>query len=163
MTPGDGWQYFIRQIATGDERRVRGRDLSEHQAAIGAAPGQWVGRAAATLGVSGTVTEPQMRALFGEGLHPRADDIIDEQLQAGVDGGRALRAARLGAGFSMFGASQTPLEKTIAEEIGGFEKDAGRAATAAERGLVRRSQGAVAFLAEYRMPPKSGAELDRYI
>ncbi|MFC5643825.1 MobF family relaxase [Kitasatospora cinereorecta] len=163
VTPGDGWQYFIGQIATGDEPRVRGRDLEEHQNAIGVPPGRWVGRAAALLGVDGQVTEPQMRALFGKGLHPRADEITLEQLNAGASAQQVQRATRLGARFPRFGATPTALERAIDGQIAAFEERSGRTATEDERSAARLSQGMQAFRAKYGRAPEDDAELSRFV
>ncbi|MER7671255.1 MobF family relaxase [Kitasatospora sp. NPDC096128] len=163
LTAGDGWRYFARQIATGDELRVGGRDLAEHQRTAGIPPGRWVGRAATVLGVAGTVTEPQMRALYGEGLHPRAEEITAERLRAGDSARKAVRAARLGAAYYQFGSTPTELATAIQGKIAALEARTGRAATAKEQQQARWSEGARAFRAEYRRDPKNGAELGRYI
>ncbi|MET9611695.1 MobF family relaxase [Kitasatospora indigofera] len=162
-TPGDGYRYFMRQITSGDDLRPRGRDLAEHQAALQVPPGRWTGRAAPLLGVEGEVTQAQMRALFGEGLHPRADEIIAEQLRSGATVRQAQRAARLGAGFYQFGQNPTPLAIAIDERTRAFEEHAGRRATDTERRALRRQVGAVAFRAEYEREPASGTELHRFI
>ncbi|MFE2729190.1 MobF family relaxase [Kitasatospora sp. NPDC059327] len=162
-TPGDGYRYFMRQITSGDDPRPRGRDLAEHQAALQVPPGRWTGRASALLGVAGEVTEAQMRALFGEGLHPRADEIIAEQLRAGATVRQAQRAARLGAGFYQFGQKPTALATAIEERTKAWEKDAGRSATDSVRRALRRQVGAVAFRAEYERDPAGGTELHHYI
>ncbi|MGY0466784.1 MobF family relaxase (plasmid) [Kitasatospora sp. cg17-2] len=162
-TPGDGYRYFMRQITSGDHPRPRSRDLAEHQAALEVPPGRWTGRAATLLGVEGEVTEPQMRALFGEGLHPRADEIVTEQLRAGATVRQAQRAARLGAGFYRFGQKPTALAVAIDERIQALEERAGRRATDTERRTLRRQVGAVAFRAEYERDPTGGTELHRFI
>ncbi|WP_051826886.1 MobF family relaxase, partial [Kitasatospora aureofaciens] len=163
LTPGDGWRYFARQITSGDELRVRGRDLAQHQGAAGVPPGRWTGRAAAALGVSGQVTEPQMRALYGEGLHPRAEEITAERLRAGDSPRKAMRAVRLGAAYYQFGTTPTELATAIQGKIAALEARTGRAASEKEKQQARWSEGARAFRAEYRRDPKNGAELGRYI
>ncbi|MFD5921715.1 MobF family relaxase [Kitasatospora sp. NPDC058201] len=163
MTPGNGYVYLMRQIATGDELRTRGRDLAEHQTAAGVPPGQWSGRAAALLGVSGQVTEAQMRALFGEGLHPRADEIITERLRAGDTPRQARNAARLGAGFYQFGQKPTELALAIEQHTKEWEQRTGRPPTTDERRAIRRQTGAKAFKAEFEREPLDGSELNRYI
>ncbi|MFE2912438.1 MobF family relaxase [Kitasatospora indigofera] len=162
-TPGDGYRYFMRQITSGDDLRARGRDLAEHQAALQVPPGRWTGRAASLLGVEGEVTEAQMRALFGEGLHPRADEIIAEQLRSGATVRQAQRAARLGAGFYRFGQQPTPLAVAVDERTKSFEEQAGRRVTDTERRALRRQVGAQAFRVEYERDPAGGVELQRFI
>ncbi|MFE7525788.1 MobF family relaxase [Kitasatospora sp. NPDC057542] len=163
MTPGDGYVYLMRQVASGDDLRPRDRDLAEYQKAGGVPPGHWVGRAAALLGVAGQVTEPQMRALFGEGLHPRADEITAERLRAGATVRQAQRAARLGAAFYGFGQQPTALAVAIEAQTKDWEQRAGRPATVDERRAVRRRVGAQAFRAEFEREPRDGTELNRYI
>ncbi|MER6400118.1 MobF family relaxase [Kitasatospora sp. NPDC001603] len=162
-SPGDGYRYFMRQITSGDDPRPRGRDLTEHQETLQVPPGRWTGRAAAVLGVAGEVTEAQMRALFGEGLHPRADELIAEQLRSGATVRQAHRAARLGAAFYQLGQKPSPLAVAIDERTKAWEKDAGRVATDAERRSLRRQVGALAFRAEYERDPAGGTELHRFI
>ncbi|KXP11583.1 hypothetical protein AXK57_21820 [Tsukamurella pulmonis] len=77
---GDGYTYLLREVATGDQRISAGQSLADYYAIEGCPPGLWGGRGAEILGVSGEVTESQMKALFGEGLHPDADRMIDEYL-----------------------------------------------------------------------------------
>ena len=163
MTPGDGYVYLMRQVASGDELRPRGRDLAQQQKAGGVPPGQWTGRAAALLDVAGQVTEAQMRALFGEGLHPRADEITAERLHAGASVPQAQRAARLGAAFYGFGQQPTALAVVIEKQTTVWEQRAGRPATVDERRAVRRRVGAQAFRAEFEREPRDGTELNRYI
>ncbi|MFJ1936696.1 MobF family relaxase [Kitasatospora sp. NPDC088160] len=163
FTPGDGWLYFKNQIAAGDEPRRRGRDLASQQRERGVPPGRWAGRAAALLGVEGEVTEAQMRSLFGEGLHPRADAITAERLRDGATVRQAMRAARLGAAYYQFGKTPTELAKAVQEQIDRLEKQHGRALTDTERRQVRWKIGGKAFRAEYGRDPADGPELGRYI
>ncbi|MEU9133874.1 MobF family relaxase, partial [Kitasatospora sp. NPDC048540] len=163
MTPGDGYRYFMRQITTGDELRPRGRTLAEHRKSGGVPPGVWTGRAAALLGVAGEVTEAQMAALFGEGLHPRADEITAERLRAGATIRQAQRAARLGAAFYGFGQQPTELAAAIEQRVKEWEQRAGRRARVQERRALRREVGAPAFAAQFGRAPRDGAELNRYI
>ncbi|MFI5534117.1 MobF family relaxase [Kitasatospora sp. NPDC051853] len=103
MTPGDGYLYFESQTASGDQQRPRGCSLSVHQLESGLPAGVWVGSAVGLLGVEGEVTEAQLRALFGEGLHPRADALVDEAIRSGMTAEGALAAAQLGTAFYRFG------------------------------------------------------------
>ncbi|MFD0257523.1 MobF family relaxase [Kitasatospora indigofera] len=102
MSPGDGYRYFERQITSGDQTRPHGCAMSDLQQRAGLPPGVWVGRASELLGVTGEVTEAQLRALFGEGLHPRAEEITAEALRAGARAKAAVGAAKLGTAFYRF-------------------------------------------------------------
>ena len=85
--------YLIRQVAAGDATE-RGRpSLADYYSSKGETPGRWMGRGLAALGApagrdpatplaqlwavpeGSEVREDQMKALFGEGLHPNADRI----------------------------------------------------------------------------------------
>ncbi|TRW79521.1 AAA family ATPase [Mycolicibacterium sp. 018/SC-01/001] len=116
LTAGDGYLYLVRQVAAADDTQ-RGRStLADYYSAKGEAPGRWLGRGLAALSeTSGTdidshvrhdiwsveagsdVGEEQMRALFGEGLHPNADRI--ERFVAGRGVGSQRTAGRLGRKF----------------------------------------------------------------
>src|SRR5213594_3611107 len=94
LTAGDGYLYLIRQVAAADATD-RGRpSLADYYTDKGETPGQWIGRGLAALAKPPSrdpqnplterlfevahrsqVSEEQMKALFGEGLHPNADRI----------------------------------------------------------------------------------------
>lgn len=103
---GDGYTYLTNQVACGDQHKHRGQDLSDYYAQ-GETPGRWMGSGLAELGVEGQVSEAQMKALFGEGLHPDADRLIAERVALYVAAGdspeKAAQAAvadtRLGRRF----------------------------------------------------------------
>lgn len=73
---GDGCTYLTRQVAAGDEGRSPGQQLTDYHTASGNPPGRWVGGGAADLEVTAGVREYQMRALFGRGVHPEAEQIV---------------------------------------------------------------------------------------
>ncbi|WP_147794736.1 MobF family relaxase [Cellulomonas sp. Y8] len=98
---GDGYTYLTRQVATGDVPRQRGEDLSAYYTASGNPPGRWVGEGLDSLGVSGRVTEAQMKALFGEGRHPDADAIERALVAGGASVKDAMAATRLGRRFML--------------------------------------------------------------
>lgn len=61
---GDGWRYLWEQVGGGEDYYLA-------DVARGEAPGRWGGRAAeAELGLGGTVSEEQMRRVFGALSHP---------------------------------------------------------------------------------------------
>jgi len=98
LSAGDGYTYLTRQVASADERRA-GQDLAGYYTATGTPPGRWTGAGAAHLGVRGEVTEAQMQALFGAGLHPDAEDIVTALTAAGAAPEEAHGHARLGRPF----------------------------------------------------------------
>ncbi|KAA0120910.1 exonuclease V subunit alpha [Mycolicibacterium sp. P9-22] len=116
LTAGDGYLYLVRQVAAADSTE-RGRStLADYYSAKGESPGRWLGRGLTALSGTRTagvdpqaresiwavdagsgVDEAQMRALFGEGLHPNADRI--EAYVAGRGIGSQRAASRLGRPF----------------------------------------------------------------
>lgn len=91
---GSGYTYLTRQVACGDVARGAGQSLADYYTAAGAPPGRWTGRGSEALGVSGIVTESQMKALYGDGRHPDSDAIRARQR----DEWERARAEELGYG-----------------------------------------------------------------
>jgi len=78
ISAGTGYLYLVRHTALGDAEPAGERDAAAYYAAQGNPPGRWTGRGAPLLGLAGrTVTEEQMRALFGLGAHPDMDALVD--------------------------------------------------------------------------------------
>ncbi|GAA2378757.1 MobF family relaxase [Streptomyces carpaticus] len=163
LSAGDGYLYYTREIATGDERRSGRRDLSDYYTAEGNPPGMWTGSGTAELGVSGTVTEHQMKALFGEGLHPDADRIIEEAIDQGCTPPEAIRRARLGRRYYRYEQTEGPLAARIQDAIEQFEARKDRPATEEECRRLRATVGASAFREDFGRSPKNAEELSRYI
>src|SRR5688572_29711618 len=93
---GNGYTYLTRSVAACDARLGRSESLADYYVAQGQPPGRWAGQGAAGLGVVGTVTEAQMRNLFGEGRHPDADTLSAGLVAAGATVEAAAQATRLG-------------------------------------------------------------------
>ena len=85
LTSGTGYTYLTRQVAGGDVQRQRGQSAADYYTAKGNPPGIWVGSGAPLLDLAGqTVTEEQMKHLYGLGQHPNATRIIAAYLEANV-------------------------------------------------------------------------------
>ncbi|WP_405167828.1 relaxase domain-containing protein [Nocardia sp. NBC_01499] len=134
---GDGYQYLTRQVASGDRLRDRTRDLTDYYLESGTPPGIWLGTGAARLGVSGNVTEAQMQALFGEGLHPQANAIIAAGIAAGKTATQAVKATGLGASFYEFTNKSSPITDLLARNIDTFIQTYQRRPTWDERTILR--------------------------
>ncbi|GGK81863.1 hypothetical protein Sme01_62700 [Sphaerisporangium melleum] len=175
LTAGDGYTYLTRQVAGGDVQWERGQSAADYYTAKGNPPGRWTGRGAALLGLDGQqVSEDQMQALYGAGMHPRADAIIQRHLAENVRADMterqldalqdaAIRAATLGARFPVY----QPLEqftRRVGTRLEVIEQQTGRAATQAEVSRVqaeesRRARAAVAGFDVVFAPVKSAALL----
>src|SRR5690242_9913232 len=139
-----GYSYLTRQVASADQRRAGGA-LADYYAARGNPPGVWMGKGAEQLGVAGSeVTEAQMRALFGQGLHP--------------DGVR-----KLGSAYPSY-ADLAPYADRVAAGVEEFTDLNGRSPSAAERNRIaateaRRGRRAVAGFDLVFTPVKSASVL----
>lgn len=163
LSAGDGYAYYIRETVSADERRESGQELGDYYTATGNPPGVWMGSGIDLLGVAGTVSEEQMKALFGEGLHPDAERIITEQIAAGATAKQAVKAARLGRAYMQFNETETVFGQRFKDELERHQRTEHRSATAAERAAMRGKVGAVLFREEYGRSPDSKEELGRFI
>lgn len=176
ITAGDGYTYLTRHIAGGDVDRQRGQDATDYYTAEGNPPGQWTGQGLAGLGITAgsPVDETQMRALFGFGWHPDAENKIAEYQAAHITAGmtaqqleavaeQARRHAALGRQFPVYQALD-PYEDRVSRRLVVIVDDMGRPASEAEVKKVRREEsgrqrGAVAGYDVVFAPVKSAALL----
>jgi conjugative relaxase-like TrwC/TraI family protein len=160
---GDGYTYLTRQVAVGDEGRSPGQQLADYYTASGNPPGRWVGAGAADLGVSGRVREDQMRALFGRGMHPDADQIITLETAAGSTPEEAERAAKLGRAFPRY-TPLPPRSDRVAARLAAFATENGHPPSPVVRSKIeaqesRRERRAVAGYDLVFTPVKSASLL----
>ncbi|MGF6886723.1 conjugative relaxase-like TrwC/TraI family protein, partial [Nocardia sp. GAS34] len=98
---GNGYLYYLRQVAPGDTTDLGTDPLGDYYSARGESPGVWHGSGLTALNLSpgDPVTEEQMRALFGEGRHPNAEAIqataVDAEMATGAHPDVAARIAEL--------------------------------------------------------------------
>ena len=163
LSAGDGYAYYTSETATGDVKREQGRELGDYYTADGNPPGVWFGSGLAALGVSGTVTEDQMKALFGEGLHPNAEQIITDAQSAGKSVEEATDAAKLGSSYYAYGTGGTDLSSAIDEGYARFQRTEHREPDVNERRAIRTREGAQAFRQAKGRQPADKEELGRYI
>ncbi|MFH8260532.1 MobF family relaxase [Streptomyces roseolus] len=153
-------RYYRRNIALGDG--AQGAEPTVSFSEPGVPPGAWHGQAAHALGLTGIVTDAQMQALFGLGMHPDADKIAARELAAGASLKRAMKAAKLGPAVPNL-AELSPLDKEIEQVLEQVSARLCRPLTKAETKDVRMRTAARAFEAEYHRAPADGAELGRYL
>ncbi|GAA3858625.1 hypothetical protein GCM10022243_25350 [Saccharothrix violaceirubra] len=133
---GDGYQYLMRQVATGDLPR-HGRDpLASYYLAEGNPPGQWIGSGCADLGVAGEVREDQMQALFGERLHPEANVLVSAAVASGARVEEAIRSVRLGRALASYD-NDVPLLHDLTAAYARFAEENGRRPDIAERRALK--------------------------
>lgn len=70
LSIGDGYRYYVNEVATGDALRASDRKIGDYYSVHGMPPGQWIGSAAASLNLDGEVSEVHMHALFGQKFTP---------------------------------------------------------------------------------------------
>jgi conjugative relaxase-like TrwC/TraI family protein len=92
VRPGSAYRYYFKSVAVGDGARDRRKvPLPVGQELAGVPAGEWTGRGAPLLGLSGEVTEAEMEALFGQGLHPHLEILAPGALE---DEAPAVRLGR---------------------------------------------------------------------
>ncbi|MCR6030714.1 relaxase domain-containing protein [Nocardioides sp. zg-579] len=85
LTAGDGYTYLTRQVAVQDATDRGASGLADYYAEKGESPGRWWGSGLLGVGLSHgvTVSEAQMKSLFGEGRHPDAASIRENVVVQG--------------------------------------------------------------------------------
>ncbi|MER5888046.1 MobF family relaxase [Streptomyces sp. NPDC001941] len=153
-------RYYRRDIAVGDG--APGTALTVSSSVPGVPPGLWHGQGARALGLSGIVSDLQMRALFGLGMHPDAAKIAARALGEGASLKQAVKAARLGPAVPRL-AELSPLQAETEQVLQELTARLCRPLSRAEKRDVRMRCAASAFEAEYHRAPADGAELGRYL
>lgn len=164
LSAGDGYTYYISETVSADVRREAGQELGDYYLAHGNPPGVWTGSGISALGVDGEVTEAQMKALYGEGLHPAADRIIAKEIAVGATPQAARRAAQLGRRYMQFKMPEGPsLAEQTTAEVERFQRENHRSPDPEEHRLIRTRVAAVAFRRDYGRDAGTTEELARYI
>ncbi|MDN5760327.1 MAG: relaxase domain-containing protein, partial [Tomitella sp.] len=183
LTAGDGYEYLTRQVAAMDSTEKGASALADYYSAKGESPGRWMGTGLAALAnedpasvvaVGEEVGADQMKALFGEGRHPNADQIERTVAEAAM--GRGLErdaATRQGLAHSMLGQPFPVYEGASA-----FRKAVGQAFTdyntehnerwnapidPEKRAELRTRVAQSMFVEEYGRPPLNDRELSGFV
>ncbi|WP_109529280.1 MobF family relaxase [Nocardia aurea] len=176
VVAGNGYQYYLRNVAAGDNDSRGRSSLSDYYSAHGEAPGAWQGSGLAALGIDAgaEVTESQMKSLFGLGRHPDAeqieDDVYDTRLAAGDTPKAAHKAAdkasRLGNPFRVY-TPTSDYRKQCAKAYEAHNIAHGKPRTdriADEvRAQIRSYVAFDMFTDEYERPPVDERELSGWI
>jgi conjugative relaxase-like TrwC/TraI family protein len=185
LTAGDGYQYLIRQVAAVDTTSRGKAPLIDYYSSKGESPGHWVGSGLASLESTGArwvpagdvadvwavepgsqVSEAQMKALFGEGLHPNADAIAAYVTQRRVHGVAASEATKLGRKFYIRDG-ETTLARALAVAYRDHNEEAGAhwnaPIDAPTRAAIRTVVARRKFAEQYGRAPADDRELTGYI
>ncbi|MBG6218649.1 conjugative relaxase-like TrwC/TraI family protein [Arthrobacter sp. CAN_A6] len=165
LSAGDGYTYYTSEVASADELRSGDRELGDYYTVEGMPPGQWVGHSEQLLGVTGEVTEVQMKALYGEGINPNAAEMLAA--------GKSVEDAALGRKYRQYGAADTDMTRRIDEEAARFRRTSGPAWKGpenADKALptevmheIRTRVGGELFRESHGRNARSNEELARYI
>ena len=155
---GTGYQYLLRSVATHDAD-PKGQSLSDYYAAKGTPPGRWIGSGldgldseSATAGA--VVTEAQMAALYGEGLHPDTD--------AKMLTGTALKDCKLGRSFPLYTGGVDVLDAIAAAERD-FLTTEKRRPTMAERSEIAEQIGRPIYTEKFGYEHASGKDVIAWV
>ena len=154
LSAGDGYTYYTREVASGDELRAGGRALGDYYTVDGNPPGQWGGGGTTHLGVTGEVTEAQMAALFGEGLHPNAKAMLAADPAADV---------RLGQRYKRYEQKSSELAARIDRATGDYRRMNHKDPDTDARRRIRTKEGARYFRELNGRNPADKEELGRFI
>ena len=161
---GDGYTYLTRQVASGDVARRRGEALTDYYTAEGNPPGRWVGTGRAAMDVHGLVSEAQMKALFGEGLHPDAQARMQAALARGMSVEQAEASVRLGRRFPVIDHTGEVWRERLDAAYEAFHREHGRRPERGpERDLIRWTVATELFRETQQREPTDDAELKAFI
>ncbi|QII03751.1 relaxase domain-containing protein (plasmid) [Rhodococcoides fascians A21d2] len=169
LTAGDGYEYLTRQVAAADSTERGASSLADYYSEKGESPGRWAGAGLAGLGsvaAGQQVSEAQMKALFGEGLHPNADLMFELALAQGASQADAARSAKLGRAFKI-DSGATAYRVACAEAFVAHNLARGQKWNApiddADRARIRTDVGSKMFAKEYGRAPADERELSGWV
>ena len=154
LSAGDGYAYYTSEVASADELRSGDRELGDYYTVEGMPPGQWVGHSTELLGVTGEVTEEQMAALFGEGLHPDAARLLTD--------GATEKEVQLGQKYHRYTEADTELTRRLGEEHARVRRLTGSDPDAAKVNEIRGRVTGQLFRENHGRDARDGRELARF-
>ncbi|WP_329414721.1 relaxase domain-containing protein [Nocardia vinacea] len=176
VVAGNGYLYYLRNVAANDAS-ARGRSsLADYYSTRGESPGRWHGAGLAALGIQpgDEVTEEQMKALFGLGRHPNADQIEDRVFNEEMNKGAKLKdaeraadnASRLGHPFRVY-SDVNEFRKRCAQAYEAHNIARGsnpsEAITDDERAQIRSTIATEMFTEHYGRAPMDARELSGWV
>ncbi len=176
VAAGNGYQYYLRNTAANDTS-ARGRaSLAEYYDEHGESPGTWRGTGLSALGIDpgSEVSEEQMRNLFGEGIHPDAEQVraraTARHQAAGMPRVQAARmgekATRLGNRYPVY-TSTSGYRAAKAQAYRDYNTSVGACTTAPipddVRARISTDVATEMFTAEYERAPLDARELSGWV
>ncbi|MET7770490.1 MobF family relaxase [Nocardia sp. NPDC005366] len=176
VVAGNGYQYYLRNIAAGDNDSRGRSSLAAYYSAHGESPGAWHGSGLTSVGIdSGAeVTESQMKSLFGLGRHPNTEQIEDEVFDTRLTAGDTPRAAtkaadkasRLGNPFRVYSPTsdyRKQCAQAYEEHNIAHGKPRNDPVSDDDRARIRSHVAFDMFTDEYRRPPLDERELSGWV
>ncbi|MEU5763953.1 MobF family relaxase [Nocardia sp. NPDC047648] len=178
IASGDGYEYYLRNIATHDADERGPQALSDYYSERGESPGRWWGSGlvAVDIAVGDEVTESQMWALFGRGWHPNAEAMIVErvaELRAEGISARTAKAsalrevARIGTPFAKITVDELSYRAECRRAYEGWNISHGRDRAAPVpdevREILSTEVAEAMFAVEYGREPLTEAELSAWV
>ena len=158
VNSGTGYEYLLRSVATNDGP-TDAPSLSKYYDAKGTPPGRWLGSGLAglnteTVSLGGEVTESQMAALYGVGLHPDADMKMSE--------GQRIKDVQLGRPFANF-TNDVPVLVALRDAERRHRQTTGTLMSKQERAELVQDIGREFFIEEHGVEPQSGREVVNWV
>src|SRR5699024_6564643 len=160
---GTGYRYLLSSVATNDaapgELGQRPPTLSDYYQAKGTPQGRWIGSglagfASETAMAGQEISETQMAALYGEGLHPDAD----ERMRAG----ESLDDVKIGRAFSIYTGERSVLGG-IAQAEKAFRLHEERLPTEDERSTIAEQVGRAHYKENHPDANPSGEDVIAWV
>ncbi len=157
ISAGNGYEYLLRSVVRNDEDQ-KPIKLADYYAAKGTPPGRWIGAGVAGFGghirEGDVIRDDQMAALFGEGLHPDADLMIEN--------GATFEDLKIGRPFAIYTGSDPVLEAVHRAEMA-VRRDLHRLPTKQERNDLAAQIASPMFVDINGSAPQSQREVLNWI
>jgi hypothetical protein len=165
LSAGSGYDYLTRQVAALDATEKGHVGLASYYNEWGESPGSWVGSGLA--GIDGlspgdAVTAEQMRSLFGAGMHPLANQRLEQLNAADLTDTNIKAATQLGAPFKIYADDVSPFRVEVAKRIAAQEGAAGQQGnpvSSSDRGRIRTEVAKEFFRNEHGRDPIDAREI----
>lgn len=158
---GKGYRYLLRSVATNDAdpNMSKADRLHDYYAAKGTPSGKWLGAGISAFGsetiIEGAaINEDQMSALYGEGLHPEADAMLEN--------GATIADCKLGRSFPIYTNSSDVLTSLSSAEKA-FRTKTGKRPNEEERAQLALSAGTKHFTDAHGRSPVDGREVIAWV